>query len=133
MMRPDKVVELHGAEEAAVQGAAAGEVVAPEDHTPMFGENRLLQALHEAIGPRVAGLDARLADAQPAQVAANSAWNSLPRSVSTRCTIQPARRAVELTRFRGHPIVGAERKVHDAEEPSAVFAGVPAADRRAGP
>jgi hypothetical protein len=39
---------------------------------------------------------------------------------------------VELTRFRGHPIVGAERKVHDAEEPSAVFAGVPAADRRAG-
>jgi hypothetical protein len=39
---------------------------------------------------------------------------------------------VELTRFRGHPIVGAERKVHDAEEPSAVRAGVPAADRRAG-
>jgi SAM-dependent methyltransferase len=40
---------------------------------------------------------------------------------------------LELTRFRGHPIVGAERKVHDAEEPSAVPAGVPAADRRADP
>src|SRR5436309_1393387 len=40
---------------------------------------------------------------------------------------------LELTRFRGHPIVGAERKVHDAEEPPAVRAGVPAADRRAGP
>ncbi len=26
-------------------------------------------------------------------------------------------RRLELTRFRGHPIVGAERKVHDAEEP----------------
>src|SRR5712692_3113311 len=40
---------------------------------------------------------------------------------------------VELTRFRGHPMVGAERSVHDAEEPSAVRAGVPAADRRVGP
>jgi putative transposase len=35
--------------------------------------------------------------------------------------------AVELTRFRGHPIVGAERSIHDAEESSAVHAGVPAA------
>jgi hypothetical protein len=40
---------------------------------------------------------------------------------------------VELTRFRGHPIVGAERSVHDAEEPSAVPAGVPAADDRVDP
>jgi hypothetical protein len=32
---------------------------------------------------------------------------------------------LELTQFRGHPIVGAERSVHDAEEPSAVLAGVP--------
>src|SRR6266849_563418 len=40
---------------------------------------------------------------------------------------------LELTRFRGHPMVGAERSVHDAEEPSAVRAGVPAADRRVGP
>lgn len=34
----------------------------------------------------------------------------------------------ELTRFRGHPMVGAERSVHDAEESSAVSPGVPAAD-----
>src|SRR5438552_11911039 len=40
---------------------------------------------------------------------------------------------LELTRFRGHPMVGAERSIHDAEEPSAVRAGVPAADRRVGP
>ena len=37
--------------------------------------------------------------------------------------------AVDLTRFGGHPMVGAERSVHDAEESSAVSAGVPAADR----
>jgi len=35
---------------------------------------------------------------------------------------------LELTRFRGHPMVGAERSVHDAEKPSAVLARVPAAD-----
>ena len=35
----------------------------------------------------------------------------------------------KLPRFRGHPIVGAERSIHDAEEPSAVRARVPAADR----
>ena len=40
---------------------------------------------------------------------------------------------VELTRFRGHPMVGAEGSVHDAEEPSGVPAGVPAADDRVGP
>ena len=39
---------------------------------------------------------------------------------------------MELTRFRGHPIVGAERKVHDAEEPSAVPGGVPTAHHRTG-
>lgn len=36
---------------------------------------------------------------------------------------------LELTRFRGHPIVGAERSVHDAEESPAVSAGLPTADR----
>src|SRR2546426_5240414 len=40
--------------------------------------------------------------------------------------------ALELTRFGGHPMVGAERSVHDAEEPSAVRAGVPGAAHRAG-
>jgi hypothetical protein len=35
---------------------------------------------------------------------------------------------LELTRFRGHPRIGGERSVHDAEEPSAVLTGVPAAD-----
>jgi transposase-like protein len=39
---------------------------------------------------------------------------------------------VELTRFRGHPMVWGERTVHDAEEPSAVPPGVPAADHRPG-
>ena len=37
---------------------------------------------------------------------------------------------VELTRFRGHPQTWGGG--HDAEEPTAVFAGVPAADGRPG-
>lgn len=40
---------------------------------------------------------------------------------------------VDLTRFRGHPIVGAERRVHDAEESSAVPTGISGAHHRAGP
>ncbi len=36
---------------------------------------------------------------------------------------------MELTRFRGHPMVGAERSVHDAEEPSTVPARVSGAAR----
>src|SRR5262245_21536336 len=36
---------------------------------------------------------------------------------------------LELTRLRGHPVVGAERSVRDAEEPSTVPAGVSAAHR----
>src|SRR5713226_1887428 len=39
---------------------------------------------------------------------------------------------MELTRSRGHPMVGAERSIHDAEEPWAVATGVPATHRRAG-
>jgi len=38
----------------------------------------------------------------------------------------------ELPRLRGHPMVGAERSAHDAAEPSAVSAGVPAADDQVG-
>src|SRR3989441_7515678 len=41
-------------------------------------------------------------------------------------------RSLELTRFGGHPMVGAERSVHDAEEPSAVPGGVPTAHHRTG-
>ena len=39
--------------------------------------------------------------------------------------------SVELTRFRGHPQTWGERS-HDAEEPTTVSAGVPAADGRPG-
>ncbi len=40
---------------------------------------------------------------------------------------QPAGKVLELPRFRGHPLVGAERRVHDAEEPPAVPARVSSA------
>src|SRR6266545_1447189 len=39
---------------------------------------------------------------------------------------------MELTRFRGHPMVGVERSIHDAQEPSAVPTGVPTAHHRTG-
>src|SRR6266567_2331897 len=42
----------------------------------------------------------------------------------------PRRSRLELTRFRGHPMVGAERSIHDAEEPWAVPTGVPATPAR---
>src|SRR5437899_7980526 len=49
-----------------------------------------------------------------------------------RSSLQVVRPEMELTRFGGHPMVGAERSVHDAEEPSAVPGGVPTAHHRTG-
>src|SRR5712691_7925069 len=49
-----------------------------------------------------------------------------------RLSLSQPRLRLELTRFRGHPMVGAERSIHDAEEPWAVPTGVPATHRRAG-
>jgi transposase len=46
----------------------------------------------------------------------------------TTAAVMAALAAVELTRFRGCPSVGAERSIHDAEESWAVPAGVSAAD-----
>jgi Domain of unknown function (DUF6538) len=43
--------------------------------------------------------------------------------------ITVAAEVVELPRFRGHPRVGAERSVHDAEEPSTIPARVSGAAR----
>lgn len=42
-------------------------------------------------------------------------------------SLRAMRASLDLPRFRGHPIAGAERSVHDAEEPSAVPARLPAA------
>src|SRR5262249_34075046 len=64
MMRSLEVVELHESVKAAIERRSAGEVVPAEDHAPVLGENCLLQALHEAVGPGVARLDAGVADAE---------------------------------------------------------------------
>jgi hypothetical protein len=53
MMGSIEVVELHEAAEAAIERGAAGEVVAPEHHAPMLGEDRLLQALDEPVRPGI--------------------------------------------------------------------------------
>ena len=57
MMRSLKVVELHEPVKATVERRPAGEVMPAKDHAPVLGENRLLQALHEAVSPGVARLD----------------------------------------------------------------------------
>src|SRR5262252_61666 len=64
MMGSLEVVELQEAVQAPIERRPAGEIVPAKDHPPVLGENRLLQALDEAIGPGVARLDARVADPQ---------------------------------------------------------------------
>src|SRR5262245_53527306 len=62
MMGSLEVVELHEPVKAAIERRPAGEVVPAKDHTPVLGENRLLQTRDEAVGPGVARRDARVAD-----------------------------------------------------------------------
>src|ERR671936_94480 len=64
MMGSLEVVELHEPVKAAIERRPAGEVVPAKDHAPVLGENRLLQALHEAVGPGVARLDGCVANRQ---------------------------------------------------------------------
>src|SRR5262250_1004593 len=64
MMGSLEVIELHEPVKAAIERRPAGEVVPAKDHAPVLGEDRLLQALHEAVGPGMARLDARVADPQ---------------------------------------------------------------------
>ena len=64
MMRALEVVELHEPVKATVERRPAGEVMPAKDDPPVFGENRLLQALDEAVGPGMARLDASVADTQ---------------------------------------------------------------------
>src|SRR5262249_60193496 len=62
VMRSLEVVELHEPMKAAIERRPAGEVVPAKDDAPVLGENRLLQALDEAVGPSVAWPDAGVAD-----------------------------------------------------------------------
>ena len=63
-MRPLVVVELQKAIERALERSAAGEVLPPKGDAPVLVQDRFLQPLHEAVGPGVARLRARHADAQ---------------------------------------------------------------------
>src|SRR5262252_542861 len=62
MMRSLEVVKLHEPVKATVERRSAGAVVPAKDHAPVLGENGLLQALDEAVGPGVARFNARVAD-----------------------------------------------------------------------
>src|SRR5215510_7705548 len=61
---PLGVVEAHELLQRTVQARAAGEVVTAEDEPPVLVQDRLLQPLHEAVGPRVPRLRARVAEAE---------------------------------------------------------------------
>jgi len=63
-MGPFVVVEADEAVEGALELREAGEVAAAELHAPVLVEDRALQALHEAVGPGVAGLRLGVADAE---------------------------------------------------------------------
>src|SRR5262249_30902972 len=62
MMRSLEVVERNDRARAAVERCGARELVRGKAPPPMFGENRLLQTLDEAVGPSVARLDAGVTD-----------------------------------------------------------------------
>src|SRR5215831_6312368 len=64
MVRPVEVVELHEVTEAAIERGAAGEVVTPEHDAPVLGEDGLLQALDEAVGPSVTRPNPGVADSE---------------------------------------------------------------------
>ena len=90
MMGAPEIVKLHEATQAALQRKPTGEVVAPEDHAPMFGEDRLLQALDEAVGPGVPRLNARVLNAKGPAGGVELASELTPPSVNTRRSVQPA-------------------------------------------
>ena len=53
-MRPLAIVEVQKAIEGALQRSAAGEVLLPKRDAPVFVHDRFLEALDEAVRPRVA-------------------------------------------------------------------------------
>src|SRR5207244_13376490 len=63
-MRAIEVVEVQEVPEAAIERGTAREVVAPEYHAPVLGEDGLLQTLDKAIGPGVPGFNPRVANTQ---------------------------------------------------------------------
>jgi len=55
-MRPFVVVELQEPVERALERPTTGEVLPTKRNAPMLVQERLLQALDKAVGPRMAGL-----------------------------------------------------------------------------
>lgn len=74
-MRPLAIVELQKAIERALQRSAAGEVLPPKRNPPMLVQDRFLEALDEAVGPRVTRFRPRDANAQALTARGEDAWN----------------------------------------------------------
>src|SRR2546426_10582805 len=64
LVRPVVVVVAHELSERPLQRRAAGEVSTPEGHAPVLLQDRALQPLDEAVGPRMAWLGSGVAQAE---------------------------------------------------------------------
>jgi hypothetical protein len=91
-MRSLVVIVAHEVRERPLQRRAASEVSPPEGDAPVLLQDRALQALDEAVGPRMARLSPGVAQAQRPTRLIEGSLNSGPPSVSTRRSGQPARR-----------------------------------------
>jgi hypothetical protein len=92
LMRPLVIVRLHEAVETALQRRPTREVAPAEGHAPMLLQNRALQSLDEAIGPRVTRFRPRVPEAQSATGVIERTLELGTAIGSTRRSRQPARR-----------------------------------------
>ena len=93
------VVEGQVGVELAAQAGVARVKVAREGGPPAFVEDRFVQRFDVAVGLRAAGVDAAVARAEALErVGEGGPRNSLPLSVSTRSSLQPAALSSRATR-----------------------------------
>jgi len=92
VMRPLVVVEAQEAVEGELELRELREIAAAKLDAPVLMRNRSLQSFDETVGPGMARLCARVADAELSACLSESPLNSLPPSVSTRSIGQPASR-----------------------------------------
>ena len=81
------VVERQKPIEGSLERPAAGEVLAPKGDAPVLVQDRFLQPLDEAVGPRVPRLGPRDANPEPFAAARKGAFEFLP-VVPSECEVK---------------------------------------------
>src|SRR4030095_684778 len=102
VMRPLNDIKCHEAAQAEIERGPTGEIVAARDDAPVLREYRRRQTRRSHGSRRVAFESASGGSPSLTRVAANSALNSLPRFVKTRCNAPP-RPAEPAARRPGAP------------------------------